>query len=324
MYSVNRNRKYKRVRQNCLNMHQDCSLWAAQGECDKNEQYMKTMCAPACISCDYLGDTSEECTGINPNSEPLWKPGDLNAFFEEIVDNENGSGNHYQQFHPRALSRPSTNSNGKRVPGVEQDGPWLVMLDSFLTEEEADILIEIGQEQGFGRSVKAVTAGEGKITESRTSSNTWCKDSCMEDPTVARVLQRIANTTKSTVNHSEHLQLLKYSIGQFYVGHVDFIPYQLDYPCGARIMTMFLYLNDEGLEGGGTRFSKLGPGIDITVQPKKGNALLWPNVKNEDPMERDERTYHEAQQVVKGVKFGANAWIHSEDFQTPWKLNCLG
>jgi prolyl 4-hydroxylase len=136
---------------------------------------------------------------------------------------------------------------------------------------------------------------------------------------VKRVLERIANTTNSTVNHSEHLQLLRYEIGQFYVAHDDFIPYQLDMPCGARIMTMFLYLNDVE-KGGGTRF----PHLDITVQPKKGSALLWPNVIDEDPMEMQRQAYHEALPVEKGVKYGANAWIHSEDFQTPWKLKCLG
>lgn len=39
---------------------------------------------------------------------------------------------------------------------------------------------------------------------------------------------------------------------------------------GVRILTVFLYLNDVE-EGGGTDFPKLG----ITVEPKKGKAVIW-------------------------------------------------
>jgi hypothetical protein len=53
-------------------------------------------------------------------------------------------------------------------------------------------------------------------------------------------------------------------------------------------------------DGGGTSF----PFLDITVQPKKGNALLWPSVLDEDPEKKDRRTEHEALPVLKGIKYG--------------------
>ena len=83
-------------------------------------------------------------------------------------------------------------------------------------------------------------------------------------------------------------------------------------------MTLFLYLNDVE-EGGETSFPELG----ISVKPKRGNALLWPSVLDEDPLEKDPRTDHEAKEVIKGVKFAANAWVHSEDFQSPHALGCI-
>ena len=67
-------------------------------------------------------------------------------------------------------------------------------------------------------------------------------------------------------------------------------------------MTVFLYLNDVE-EGGGTRFTEL----DITVQPKRGRALLWPSVLDQWPNHEDPSTNHEALPVIKGVKYGANA-----------------
>ena len=54
------------------------------------------------------------------------------------------------------------------------------------------------------------------------------------------------------------------------------------------MLTLFLYLNDVE-EGGGTHF----PLLDITVQPKKGSALLWPSVVDEDIEQKDFRTDHE-------------------------------
>jgi prolyl 4-hydroxylase len=71
---------------------------------------------------------------------------------------------------------------------------------------------------------------------------------------------------------------------------------------------VFLYLNDVEA-GGGTKFNDL----NITVMPKRGRALLWPSVHNDEPNLKDERTKHEALPVEAGVKYGANAWFHQFD-----------
>jgi len=41
-----------------------------------------------------------------------------------------------------------------------------------------------------------------------------------------------------------------------------------------------------------------------TVMPKRGRALLWPSVLDEDPNTQDERTDHQALPVEKGIKYG--------------------
>lgn len=82
-------------------------------------------------------------------------------------------------------------------------------------------------------------------------------------------------------------------------------------------MTLYLYLNDVE-EGGGTNFDKL----NITVIPKRGRALLWPSVKSEAPRAKDYRTTHQALPVEKGIKYGANAWFHIHDFETPHQKGC--
>eukprot|EP00980_Cylindrotheca_fusiformis_P004924 scaffold1050_cov51-Cylindrotheca_fusiformis.AAC.3 len=66
----------------------------------------------------------------------------------------------------------------------------------------------------------------------------------------------------------------------------------------------------------------------IEVQPKRGMAVVWANLKDDDMKQREAGTWHEAMPVIKGVKYGANAWYRlrrfeedcdEEDFQE-WKL----
>lgn len=84
------------------------------------------------------------------------------------------------------------------------------------------------------------------------------------------------------------------------------------------MLTVFMYLNDVE-EGGGTHFGRL----NLTVMPKKGRAVIWPSVLDEDPVEWDERTHHEALVVESGIKYGANAWIHLRDFKTQSAKGCV-
>jgi prolyl 4-hydroxylase len=153
--------------------------------------------------------------------------------------------------------------------------------------------------------------------ETRTSANTWCVEDCYNDELNQNVLRTVENVTGIPDNHSEYWQLLKYEVGQFYATHHDYIPFHNDRYQGVRILTVFLYLNDVE-EGGGTHFSRLG----ITVQPKRGRAVVWPSVLDQEPNKWDPRTHHEALPVKIGVKYGANAWIHQRDFKTVYEAGC--
>jgi len=87
----------------------------------------------------------------------------------------------------------------------------------------------------------------------------------------------------------------------FYISH-DWINYQVDRSEGVRILTVFFYLNTVAEDGGGgTRFPKL----DLTVQPVRGSALIWPSTLDDKPNDKDPRTNHQAMPVLKGIKYGA-------------------
>jgi hypothetical protein len=73
---------------------------------------------------------------------------------------------------------------------------------------------------------------------------------------------------------------------------------------GNRIFTVFLYLSDVE-EGGQTFF----PALNLTVHPKVGRVVMWPNVLSDIPTEIEDLTKHESLSVVRGEKYGANVWF---------------
>ena len=75
-------------------------------------------------------------------------------------------------------------------------------------------------------------------------------------------------------------------------------------PCCTSSVSRFLYFNDVD-EGGETEFNLL----NITVQPRRGRLLLWPNVLDARPDLSDRRTDHEARPVLAGQKHAVNSWV---------------
>jgi len=229
-----------------------------------------------------------------------WKPGDLNQLFTNLTTLED-----FKQFEPKVLSRPDYLEGNSEENTDYKVGPWVVVLENVISEQEAERLIELGRKRGFKQSydvgkVKADGSYQSRVHQGRTSTTAWCQGECWNDTHAQQVMQRIANLTHIPQENSEYLQLLQYEEGQSYVKHHDYIPEHKDRQSGVRLMTVFLYLNDDVEEGGGTNF----PGLNITVQPKRGRALLWPSVLDEAPDERDDRTIHQALPVVRGVKYG--------------------
>lgn len=222
------NEDNNRVNYKCRNMHEDCSLWAIN-ECEdqddvENAEYVRSNCAPACRTCHLL-DSRLRCP-IEEGNELVLGPGGLNALFERIADNADGKGE-YLKYNPRVLSRPETKADGTPAPGVGnlydvKDGPWVVVLENFVSDTEADALIAAGHKTGYTRSADVGVENpdgthEDDVSDGRTSHNSWCDEElCDNDPVIGPVVKRIATVTGTTVGHSEALQLLRYEPGQYY------------------------------------------------------------------------------------------------------------
>ena len=227
--------KYVKVRDQCRNKHRDCTFWAALGECENNPSYMTLNCAPVCFSCDLLHIESR-CPMPADDSGDAFRPGELDQMFERILTDP-----YYQQFEPKAISRPTlapgdTNETADYVVG----GPWMVIFDKAVSDEEADRLIELGAMEGYKRSEDVgEELPDGTYTSvqnsGRTSTNAWCNDVCYQDPIAKNVMERISNITGTPEVNSEYLQLLRYEKTQFYQTHSDYIEYQAERPTGVRV-----------------------------------------------------------------------------------------
>lgn len=261
-------------------------------------------------SCDQLS-VEARCPMDNLPPDAFQRPGDLNAMFEHIVSDPN-----LAKYEPVILSRPRYAPGDTAENATYATGLWMVMFENALSDEEADRMIELGGELGYERSSDV---GEEQpdgtfttnVNNGRTSTNAWCTDECYEDPIAKSLMARIEEITGIPETNSENLQLLRYGNDQFYQVHNDYIPYNLERPCGVRVLTFYMYLNDVE-EGGETNF----PRVNLTVTPKRGRAVLWPSVYDHDPNKKDPRSDHQAKKVIQGVKYGANAWIHQRDFKT--------
>jgi prolyl 4-hydroxylase len=309
--------RYEIVRTLCRNQNKECALWAAQGQCHKTSRYMKTQCAPVCFSCENTH--METRCPLDPNAVNAWLPGDLNLMFERITTDPS-----FEQYTPKVLSRPSFVGKDTNETADYQLGPWVLLFENLVSNEESEYIIQVGHDIGYKKSLTGGTldkAGKAGVEETtrRTSANAWCKrELCDTDPLITGVHNRIEGLTYIPNNNSESLQLLRYEEGQFYKTHNDYIPHERGRIQGVRILTFFLYLNDVE-EGGGTNF----PELNLTVQPKRGRAVIWPSVLDAYPHQADPRTNHQALPVIRGLKYGANAWLHQRDIQTPELIGCL-
>ena len=218
------------------------------------------------------------------NATPSIGPGGLVPLFERMATRD--------EYAPRWLSRD----------------PPMLAFDAFLSTHETARL------RSHCHIYKRSLAGDA-VSSVRTSKQCWCNTpDCLRDPVIRRVLDRVHALTETDPDVAEFLQIVRYEPGQFYQLHHDQNSSPLA-PQGPRTLTFFMYLNTPD-EGGSTSF----PSLDLRVEPIEGRAVVWSSV-DADAV-KEPRTLHEALPVTRGVKFGANLWLHLYDWKGVSRRGC--
>jgi prolyl 4-hydroxylase len=177
----------------------------------------------------------------------------------------------------------------------------------FLTDAECDAVIAAAQKQGMEPSRVYSKDADLLNPDLRVSEQAWIPDSV--DPVVKTISERTSVLTNMPVSHQEQMQVVHYDVGGKFTPHYDAcddkpdVCARLDERGGQRYATLLIYLND-GFEGGGTNFPKIGK----SVIPEKGKAVLFYNVRQSDHAVIPE-SMHEGAPVTNGEKWVANKWV---------------
>jgi prolyl 4-hydroxylase len=190
------------------------------------------------------------------------------------------------------------NGDPLSVPGADRLSaqPDLRIFRQLLTPAECAYLIRTA-EPLFRPSMVYNNVGEEVRDTIRTSDGAgffWLA----EDPAIHALNRRIAKATGSAYEQGEPLQVLRYSPGQEYRPHFDYLE-GTDNP---RPWTALLYLNED-YEGGATRFVKTGH----EVRGRTGDVLVFCN--SNDRGARDPLAEHAGMPVTAGMKYLATRWI---------------
>jgi len=185
--------------------------------------------------------------------------------------------------------------------------PQILRFRDFVTQKEADELIEIATSQLAPSVAYDSYTGKYKIVSYRTSQIAWLDK---KDHSVVRsVLDRVSSLTGLDTTHAERLQIQRYAQhGGRYEPHFDYarLDKNLKERGGNRIATLLIYLNDD-FEGGATVFTRLG----LRVEPRRGDAIFWYNLLPAGI--GDFRTKHGGCPAHGSVfKWIANLWIRED------------
>lgn len=144
-----------KTRGDCINKDNMCSHWAIEGRCDEVD--VKLKCGPSCRSCMFL-DTNYRCGGTLDQLPNALSAGSLGNMFERIVRDYNGV---------QILSQPTPE---------EEDKPWVVTIDNFVSEEEIDLILRYGEKTGYEPAEEVFNGNHAgaKLTQQRNSETSWC------------------------------------------------------------------------------------------------------------------------------------------------------
>ena len=203
---------------------------------------------------------------------------------------------------------------------LSRGSPWVVELDRFLTDEEADEVVAAGATEGLRQ--------EDELRDSiRNVSLTNCDSvRCITTPFVSELYRRVSRVLDIPEHNFESLEFLHYNVGQHYVWHRDDFSWKDHQPdpatvlSGPRVLTIFFYLSDVE-DGGQTAFAgkptdRDGSTAKVMVTPTKGKAVLWANMGSDWQLQ-EPAALHTALPVRAGVKWAASIFVHAAGFRVP-------
>jgi prolyl 4-hydroxylase len=183
-----------------------------------------------------------------------------------------------------------------REPRPIAERPHARLYEGLLTRAECDYLIGVAHDL-FQPSM-VYTKDRQAVRDTIRTSDGAAIHWLIEDPAIHALNRRIAAVTNTPYEQGEPLQVLRYSPGQEYRPHFDFV----DVVENRRPWTALIYLNED-YEGGATEFVQTG----VQVRGKTGDVLVFRNALEDGS--KDSLAEHAGLPVTAGTKYLATRWI---------------
>jgi prolyl 4-hydroxylase len=174
------------------------------------------------------------------------------------------------------------------------------IMEGFLEPEKCQYIVDTYKDR-CKRSTVVDAAGKDVVDPARTSSTYFMPN---DDPVIVELRRKAAAMAGVPESHVEGLQLVRYAKGEQYKFHFDYFDAIRH---NQREHTFLVYLNDFGLEeGGSTIFKNYG----IKVYPKTGRCVWFRNMIDG---KLNPKSLHSGEEVLSDkVKYAVNIWIREK------------
>lgn len=211
----------------------------------------------------------------------------------------------------------------------------ITKFNNLLTSKQCDMLINMAKNVGLIKSEVYENGGLGVINkdgtfggstlnkDERKSEQAWIVENNnfnIDDNNLIKRLKLISEyITGIPSDYQEEIQVVKYEPGGYFKEHYDACNgtyqecFHMNNIQGQRITTLIIYLNDDNLEGGETKF----PNINLSIKPVKGLGVLFYNVSEVDLQQIHPLSKHTGTELIKGTKWLANVWSHESSYKKP-------
>lgn len=194
---------------------------------------------------------------------------------------------------------------------VLSETPAVRSIDGLLSADECRLLVACAQPQLRASMTVDPVTGEALANPLRTSHDASF-DPLREDLALRLVQLRIAQAARMELVHAEQLIVLRYTPGQEYKPHRDYLPPSSPAThapgAGNRTRTICVYLN--AVDGGGaTAFPEAG----VSVAPAPGRAVVFDSLKADGSPEP--ASLHAGEPVKAGEKWLATLWLRERPYR---------
>ena len=333
-----------KTRERCSNHHRMCASWAAQGMCtpfgyDETEErrrsaedtplvgkesvlFMMNFCPLACEMCHEI-TSFHQCAGKRlPWEEPSFDVGirSINSFFEQKRF----------PYQPVFVSHPNADEE------LSKDDPYVVVLQNFLSSDEVDMLRSLpSSAHASGSSANSGWNLRADAQSNRVVASCLIDNACSQDDTYTKIMDRISSLVDVDVSHVEPIEMIQFEPPKqpntiTRLEH-NFEVTNLYKPAGPRVLSLFIFLSDVNNDDEDRRGSGgLGfPYLDwLSIKPKKGMAVLWPNVRSDnlwqlDPLTKFEYFPFQHHGGGNNVHFAAMSHIRLYNYTDAYLRGCV-